>query len=182
MANVPIILHDTYEALRVWLENNVINFSSNTNISRITDTIYVGNMSTGTNLQLLRDLGVTHVISALSCFDPPYPNEFKYLSIFCHDWEFEPISLRFNESNAFIQDAIDQGGKVYIHCMSGISRSVTLTMAYLVTLFAAEKRDMSIADILESVRERRLVANPNPGFIAQLETFQKKIVEVDRPE
>ena len=182
MANVPIIFHDAYEAVRVWLENNVINFSSNTDISKITDAIYVGNMSTGTNLELLKSLGITHVISALSYFDPPHPNEFEYLSIFCHDWEFEPISLRFTESNAFIQDAIDQGGKVYIHCMSGISRSVTLAMAYLVTSFALEKSDRSVADILESIRERRLVANPNPGFIAQLEEFQKEIIERNKSD
>ena len=177
MANVPIIVHDAYEAVRVWLENNIVNFSSNTNVSKITEAIYVGNMSTGTNLELLKSLGITHVVSALSCFDPPHPNEFEYLHIFCHDWEFEPISLRFTESNIFIQNAIDQGGKVYIHCMSGISRSVTLVMAYLVTSLALEKSDRSIANILESVRERRLVANPNPGFIAQLEEHQKRITE-----
>jgi len=182
MANVPIIFHDAYEAVRVWLENNVINFSSNTDISKITDAIYVGNMSTGTNLELLKSLGITHVISALSCFDPPHPKEFRYLCVFCHDWEFEPVSLRFTESNIFIQDAIDQGGKVYIHCMSGISRSVTLAMAYLVTSFALEKSDRSVADVLESIRERRLVANPNPGFIAQLEEFQKEIIERNKSD
>ena len=182
MANVPIIVLDAYETLRIWLENNVINFSSNTDVSKITDAIYVGNMSTGTNLAFLKRLGVTHVVSALSCFDPPHPNEFKYLHICCHDWEFEPISLRFNESNVFIQNAIDQGGKVYIHCMSGISRSVTLVMAYLVTWFALEKNDRSITDILEHVRERRLLANPNSGFITQLEAYQKQITEADKSD
>ena len=182
MADVPIIFHDAYEALRIWLENNVINFSSNTNVSKIAEAIYVGNMSTGTNLKLLKSLGITHVISALSCFAPPHPKEFKYLHIFCHDWEFEPISLRFTESNIFIQNAIEQGGKVYIHCMSGISRSVTLVMAYLVTCYALEKRNKSIADILEGVRERRLVANPNPGFIAQLEAYQKRIAETGKSD
>ena len=177
MASLPIIFHDVYEATRVLLENNVINFSSNTNVSQITDAIYVGNLSTGTNLQLLKGLGITHVISALSCFDPPYPNEFKYLAIFCHDCISEPISLRFNESNAFIRDATEHGGKVYIHCMSGISRSVTLAIAYLVTSTAPEETHRSIEDILEFIRERRPVANPNPGFIAQLKKFQKTIAE-----
>jgi protein-tyrosine phosphatase len=168
MDDIPIVFHDIYEYLRIWLENNLFNFSSNTDVSKIVDNVYVGNMSTGTNLSLLKELGITHVLSALYHFNPPYPSEFDYMHISCHDWDFEPISMQFEKSNAFIAAAIEEGGKVYIHCMSGISRSVTLTIAYLLT----KNTEMSVSEALHEVKARRTVANPNAGFMKQLEQFK----------
>lgn len=52
--------------------------------------------------------------------------------------------------------------------MMGISRSVTILLAYLMT-----QTNKSINTILEDVRLTRPIANPNPGFITQLTSFRK---------
>tara|TARA_B100001964_G_C14059147_1_gene520568 strand:+ start:188 stop:748 length:561 start_codon:yes stop_codon:yes gene_type:complete len=174
-SHIPISIKDIYVPIRIWIENNLINLSSNTDISQITDNIYVGNISTGTNLELLKEKGITHIISALSHFSPPHPNDFEYLHIQCYDMEFQPIIMRFQESNIFIQNAIKGGGKVYIHCMCGVSRSITLTIAYLI-----RERTESITEILEDIRCYRPIANPNPGFMNQLEKFQKEVGSRDK--
>ena len=43
----------------------------------------------------------------------------------------DSIRPHIEESNAFIEDARRAGGKVLVHCRVGVSRSATLTIAYL---------------------------------------------------
>ena len=47
------------------------------------------------------------------------------------DTEEEPIAERFQRTHDFIEDARTGGGRVLLHCHEGVSRSVTLAMAYL---------------------------------------------------
>jgi len=169
MSLVPIALKNIYVPIRILLENYLVNFNNNNDISQITDNIYVGNLSTGTNKELLKELGITHVVSALSHFYPPHPDDFQYLHVYAYDVIDFDISKDFENSNQFIDDAIKNGGKVYIHCMCGVSRSVTLTIAYLMT-----KKPKTIEDFIRFVQSKRGVANPNPGFVGQLRKFQKE--------
>jgi protein-tyrosine phosphatase len=55
----------------------------------------------------------------------------------------------------------EQGGRVYVHCVQGISRSATLIIAYLIYY---EK--MNYKKALELVQARREVANPNFSFLS----------------
>lgn len=175
MSNIPITLKEIYVPIRIWLENNIINFASNTDISQITDNIFVGNISTGTNLELLKKMGITHIVSALSHFTAPFPDDFNYYHISIYDVEESNIGIHFLQCNHFIHNAIKNNGKVYIHCMCGVSRSITLTIAYLMT-----QRDNTVQELLEFIRTKRPIANPNPGFIKQLEEFYRNFSKLDR--
>lgn len=42
----------------------------------------------------------------------------------------EDISCVFYDAIDFIANARRQGGKVYVHCVQGISRSATIILAY----------------------------------------------------
>ena len=67
------------------------------------------------------------------------------------------------------------GGKTLIHCMMGVSRSVSLCMAYLVTFTPSAKspdRTMDVYEALDHVKKRRGIAHPNPGFMRQLVTYE----------
>lgn len=55
-----------------------------------------------------------------------------------------------------------------IHCAVGISRSVTLTLAYVMTVTG-----LTYPEALSVVQYRRPIANPNDGFKRQLEAFGK---------
>ena len=56
---------------------------------------------------------------------------FKYSHIPVVDSERANIARYFWKTNAFIQDAIDGGGSVLVHCENGISASAAVTVAYL---------------------------------------------------
>jgi protein-tyrosine phosphatase len=59
---------------------------------------------------------------------------------------------------------------ILVHCMAGISRSVTAVAAYLLYTY----RQMSVNDVLQYIRARRPIARPNPSFRAQLEQFVRQ--------
>lgn len=52
------------------------------------------------------------------------------MSIHVDDTPDENILIRLPEACDFIQRAIDSGGKIFVHCMMGVSRSATVVCAY----------------------------------------------------
>lgn len=74
-------------------------------------------------------LGITHVLSV--CPDHPAdPGDNHHLCIPVQDSEFENLLVHLPSACSFIQNAIDAGGKVLVHCVMGISRSATVICAY----------------------------------------------------
>lgn len=65
-------------------------------------------------------------------------------------------------------------GTVLVHCHAGISRSVAIVLAYLMHV-----RRITVQDALSLVRSRRSIADPNPGFMHQLELYESAGLNVD---
>lgn len=57
-------------------------------------------------------------------------------------------------------------GNVLVHCSAGVSRSVSIVVAYLM-----KEKNMSYIKAIDYVRKRRPVANPNYSFVQQLKTL-----------
>lgn len=93
----------------------------------------------------------------------------KYMGINVLDVPQAKISIHFQETADFIDQAIRSGGRVLIHCMVGLSRSATLAISYLMI-----KRDMSLEEALRTVRRHREV-RPNEGFLRQLIDLEYKM-------
>jgi protein-tyrosine phosphatase len=56
-----------------------------------------------------------------------------------------------------------------VHCLAGVSRSVSLCIAYLI-----KHRGYSYQAAYEMIKARRRIIHPNDGFIAQLKAFQRQ--------
>ena len=54
-----------------------------------------------------------------------------------------------------------------MHCIQGISRSVSMVIAYLIA-----KEKISLKDAYAKVKENRKLARPNKGFLKQLIDFE----------
>lgn len=65
-------------------------------------------------------------------------------------------------------------GTVLVHCHAGISRSVAIVLAYLMHM-----RKISVQDALNLIRSRRPIADPNSGFMHQLELYESAGCSVD---
>lgn len=75
------------------------------------------------------------------------------------------IEIAYN----FINSVISSGESVLVHCMAGISRSVSMIAYYLM-----KKYNMTLVDAIGMIRNKRSIANPNDSFKLQLYEYQKK--------
>lgn len=73
----------------------------------------------------------------------------------------------------FAEEARQANTNVLIHCMAGISRSVTLTIAYLMYHFG-----LSMHAAYQFVKEKRPAISPNLNFMGQLVEFEKELVSL----
>lgn len=97
-----------------------------------------------------------------------------YLCITASDTHDQNLSQYFSVCNDFIHAARIRDGIVLIHCLAGMSRSVTVAVAYIMSV-----TNLSWKEALKVVRTGRAVANPNLGFQNQLQEFEMfKLAEV----
>ena len=79
-------------------------------------------------------------------------------------------------SCVILEDARVNNATILIHCMAGISRSVTLTIAYLMAHFA-----MSMQEAYQFVKDKRPAISPNLNFMGQLVEFERELAQKPRP-
>lgn len=72
----------------------------------------------------------------------------------------------------FIEAAREKNGRVLVHCIQGISRSVTLVIAYLILT-----KKLNYDEAFKIVQSRRSIASPNLGFAIQLQNFYQRLFE-----
>lgn len=148
--NILHVLDDIYVYGRTVIENNYINLSDNADFNLVYPNIYIGNYSTSTNLELLQGLGITHIITVLPTFNPPFPDKFTYLHIQAYDDETQNLEPFFQKTNQFIGDAMQQRGKLLIHCMVGRSRSVSIFIGFLIYIIQGYF-NQSLVDITSDI-------------------------------
>jgi protein-tyrosine phosphatase len=101
-----------------------------------------------------------------------FEDELCYKKYHLKDHIRENIECVFYDAIHFIEDARQKKGKVYVHCVQGISRSATICLAYLI-----HSRKMTYNEGFNYIKEKREIANPNMTFIAQLICFYKRLFE-----
>lgn len=75
-----------------------------------------------------------------------------------------------------LEEVRKNNGVVLVHCMAGISRSVTLTIAYLMAHFG-----MSMQDAYQYVKDKRPAISPNLNFMGQLVEFERELTKTPPP-
>lgn len=94
---------------------------------------------------------------------------FRYMGFPLVDQPSSDISRYFYIAAKFIENGINGGGKVLVHCMVGMSRSATCVLAYLMIC-----KKMSAAEAIRTVRMHRDI-RPNDGFIQQLADLDNEL-------
>ncbi|XP_066862969.1 dual specificity protein phosphatase 22 isoform X4 [Kogia breviceps] len=113
---------------------------------------------------------VTHILSVHDSARPTLEGV-KYLCIPAADSPSQNLTRHFKESIQFIHECRLRGEGCLVHCLAGVSRSVTLVVAYIMTV-----TDLGWEDALRTVRAGRSCANPNLGFQRQLQEFEERQV------
>mmetsp|Transcript_152 Transcript_152/g.203 ORF Transcript_152/g.203 Transcript_152/m.203 type:complete len:195 (-) Transcript_152:74-658(-) len=140
------------------------------NAHEIIDGLWLGDMEAAFNAPELEKRGITHVVTVIIGASPPFPKKFEYRTIQAIDIKQEDLTPYFDDIVEFIHSAISSGGRVFVHCRRGKSRSASFVLAYLMS-----KHSHSLDDALEFVKQKRPIVRPNPGFINQLKEFESKL-------
>lgn len=131
--------------------------------------LYLGGV---TALNTASELGITHVLSVINDISDLSTKvqqlSMTHMLIDMADMEEANLLPHFEQAVQFIKSALEQGGKVLVHCQAGISRSASVVLAYLM---AVEKTGLDSA--LASIRHTYPQASPNEGFLHQLQLWHE---------
>lgn len=134
--------------------------------------LWLGPFVASKSLETLRSLSITHIVcirDAKEAFSvrPRFQEHFQYMTLDVEDNEEQNLIRLFPQAKAFIDNAIQQGGRVLVHCNGGIS----LSPAFVV-MFAMQYYQISWEDALHLVQNRRYCISPNGGFLTQIKEYE----------
>jgi len=149
---------------------SAINDIENHPASQVTPYMYLGNMKDAGDIPLLERLGVTHVLNVTSVI-PTYSKvkNIKYKQLQAADNNYQNLKQYFDQACEFIDKARENGGRVLVHCHAGVSRSPTLSLAYLI-----KHQAMALPEAYKLVKAQRNIISPNLNFMGQLLEFEKR--------
>ncbi|EAY17112.1 Dual specificity phosphatase, catalytic domain containing protein [Trichomonas vaginalis G3] len=131
-------------------------------LSEIIPNIFIASEVVAKNGPLLKRNGITHILN--TCEQVCQSAEgFIKLSFRMNDGGGDSIFSSIWKATTFIDDALENNGKVLVHCQEGVSRSTSIVIGYLII-----RHGYDYAKAFKTVRSCRRVASPNPRFIAQL--------------
>ncbi|KAF1324044.1 Mitogen-activated protein kinase phosphatase 1, partial [Globisporangium splendens] len=138
--------------------------------SRVTDFLYVGGAAAAKDRDALLRLGITHILNCAANVVAPdfFPQDFLYYNLRLRDHSSQDIARHFYNVFDFIEKARRRGGRIFVHCVKGISRSPTMAIAYLMWY-----KRIGMYKALDFIRQARPVVDPNAGFIFQLTEWEQ---------
>ena len=132
----------------------------------VTPQLYVGGQIDASGWRWLVARGLTADVNMRSEFDDSAhgiePEAYLWLPT---EDDHAPTLDQLSTGADFIGQAIEQGGKVYVHCASGVGRAPTMAAAYLVSTGKTPDQAWTL------IREKRPFINPTPPQQAALEQF-----------
>ncbi|KAK1118259.1 hypothetical protein K0M31_015302 [Melipona bicolor] len=134
--------------------------------------LYLGNAANSEDREALARHRIQYILNVT----PDLPNVFesagsiKYMQIPISDHWSQNLASFFPQAIQFIEEARSSDKGVLVHCLAGVSRSVTITVAYLM-----HKCSLSLNDAFNLVRSRKSNVAPNFHFMEQLHSFEKEL-------
>ncbi|XP_019858680.1 PREDICTED: dual specificity protein phosphatase 1-like isoform X1 [Amphimedon queenslandica] len=91
--------------------------------------LYVGSVIHANNVPTLQEIGITRIVNMAAtdsvATSSSKSQDFKTLLIGASDLKSYDLSQHFDEVTDFIDKGKEEGAGVFVHCMAGVSRSVT---------------------------------------------------------
>lgn len=139
--------------------------------SKVAEHIYLGGDAVARDKDILKQHGITHILNCVGFVCPEYfKADFVYRTLWLQDSPSEDITSILYDVFDYFEDVREKGGRVFVHCCQGVSRSTSLVIAYLMW-----REGQSFDDAFQYVKAARGIADPNMGFACQLLQCQKRV-------
>jgi hypothetical protein len=145
---------------------------------RVLDFLYLGSLRTAQTVAVYRDLNIGFILTAGRFLDVKLLPDMEQLILNVDDLPGEDMTPLFETAFQFIEKARAARKGILIHCFAGLSRSVTIVVAYLMKVLYPMTRD----EALRLVRSSRPAARPNDGFLESLGVYERTLDEQHRSD
>ncbi|EFN59990.1 hypothetical protein CHLNCDRAFT_13330, partial [Chlorella variabilis] len=105
--------------------------------------LFLGSYDHASRHEILKTLGIGNILNTVPSCQALYKNSFTY-----HTVSASPPPL--DECYCFLDEVQRQGGKVLVHCMSGLSRSAVVVIYYLM-----RRNTWRLSEAYHWVKDRR---------------------------
>jgi len=137
-------------------------------LAELTKYLWLGSRDAAADKEGLASKGITHIANVADDVECFHGSQFTYLHCEVVDGGGdESIVAAFQAVTEFVREATTQGGVVLLHCLMGINRSATVSMAVLMNL-----EGWTLQQAFEHVTKCRTCVSPfrgNRRFIAEWE-------------
>lgn len=144
----------------------------------IAHNLYLGDKNAATDLELISKLELTHILSVdmvplPQVVSSTFPNLAMH-QISVADMVDEDLLSHFESAIRFIKEGVTRGA-ILVHCYHGVSRSATLTLAYLMKI-----KKWPLNKAFSNLKSHRPSVGPNEGFMDQLRLFESMNCKLDK--
>lgn len=153
---------DKYEGTK----NRIKNFFNEP--TTVVKGLYLGNIYNAADLNMLENLKITHIVNVSKNISNYFPERFSYFNIKIDDINSEEFHDDLIELVDNMYKLInDEGKHIFVHCLMGSSRSVTVILLYMMKYL-----DLELEIAYEKLKEIRPTINVNTTFIEQLKKIK----------
>ncbi|XP_056251571.1 serine/threonine/tyrosine-interacting-like protein 2 isoform X1 [Seriola aureovittata] len=145
-------------------------------VNQVWPNLYIGNEVAARDKGTLHSLGITHIVNAAhgSQHVNTGPRFYRDMTVDYYGVEADDaihfiLSPFFYPTARYIRAALAMGGRVFVHCLMGVSRSATLVLAFLMIV-----EGLRLQEAVAAVRPHRDIS-PNPGFLQQLRSLDMSL-------
>ena len=136
-------------------------------LSLVTDSIALGGRDEANNKEMLTKYGITHVLNTCKQLKNFFPDSFTYMKINAMDDPRYNILKDFDAAAAFLTHVEKVKGRVLVHCIAGVSRSVCCVLMHLM-----RNHKVCLNQAYRHIKNVRPFIHPNEGFLFQMATFE----------
>ena len=132
----------------------------------IIDNIYLGSQKSGVDVNQLFELNIRYILILGKGMKMNF-DQIVYQIIEIDDSLEQNLSDYITQALDFIAESQKNHSNILVHCVSGISRSASIVIAYIM-----DKYQMNYEQAYSQVKAKRAVIRPNSNFIEQLNKFR----------
>ena len=144
------------------------------NPTEILPNLFIGEVEHSIDEQFLKEKNISGILTLMMDPCPLAKNlnyyHIKFLHIPINDNTKTNIIEHVPHCNAFIKSIHESNGNILVHCYKGISRSVSIVIAFLMC-----ENNKSFNETFKFVQSKRPQAEPNFAFTCQLINFEKTL-------
>lgn len=139
--------------------------------------LYISDFQTSCNRTKLRRKNIGAILSVVKKISPhPLKDEYIFKALEMPDSPNQDIFLIINQTHSFIEEARKNGYSVLVQCESGLTRSPTIAITYLM-----KHQHMSLLQAYVFVKEKRKMVCPTTYLAYHLVRYEVFISGVQSP-